>query len=161
MPRFGRILFCGLVFRGDDLIDPLKPLNYILPLKWLFNAAGWDIFTPAVYAGAEECTLAANPLCIQTDNGAKPGYWCPNATGLNCFGRTGAQVLETLHYSYDTLKSEDQRAMDVGLILAFAVTLKLCYSVALVRMNRTAGVLKAADPELSRKMDLDAVKQEV
>merc|ERR1719174_133671 len=40
------ILFCGLVFRGEDCIWPLRAFYYILPLKWLFNAAAYDVYYP-------------------------------------------------------------------------------------------------------------------
>ena len=41
------------------------------------------------------------------------------------------QVLETLHLSYESLDSKDERAMDVGINLAMAVALKACFFLGL------------------------------
>lgn len=140
------ILFCGLVFRGEDCIWPLRAFYYLLPLKWLFNATAWNIYMPARYDDAQLCTPGTDPRCSNL------GYYCANLTSLDCFGHTGAQVLETLHFSYDTLSSKDERAMDIAFILAFAVLLKTAYAYGVVRICRSSPKLQSsrrAGPKVS------------
>jgi len=134
------ILFCGLVFRGEDCIWPLRAFYYLLPLKWLFNATAWSIYMPTRYDDAQPCTPGSNPRCNNL------GYFCANLTSLDCFGHTGAQVLDTLHFSYDTLSSKDERAQDIAFILAFAALLKTCYAIGVVRMCRSNAKLQQSGP---------------
>merc|ERR1711966_456392 len=93
------ILFCGLVFKGNDVIWPFRVLYYVLPLRYMFNLAGYDLYMPTSYSGALSCvpgvesvvTLSGNTTC-----GAN-GFYCPTATtSLECLGQTGQQVLDSL-----------------------------------------------------------------
>ena len=93
------IMFCGLVFRGTDVIWPIRSFYYALPLRWLFNGVGYDIYTPATFDGAELCTPGA---VITGGTGVCPstGFFCPGESGtLGCYGRTGPQVREALRRS--------------------------------------------------------------
>jgi len=130
------LLFCGLLFRGEDVIWPLRLFYYVLPLKWLFNSAAYDIYTPVVYPDAELCTPGSDPMCSML------GYKCANLTSINCFGHTGAQVLDTLHYSFPTLSSKDERGLDIACILGFSVALKVMYAIGLVLVTKSKASLK-------------------
>jgi len=132
------ILFCGLVFRGEEVIWPLRTFYYILPMKWLFNSAAYDVYMPAVYTDAQLCTPMVDPACTMA------GFKCANLTSINCFGHTGEQVLDTLHYSFDALTSDDERALDLGAILAFAVAVKLMYAVGVVMATKSTAKLQPA-----------------
>ena len=88
------IVFCGLVFRGGDVIWPFRLLYYVMPLRWLFNGLGYDLYTPSTYDGAFECVPGEN---VETDQGiatcAATGFYCTDASqSLGCYGRTGSQV---------------------------------------------------------------------
>ena len=130
------ILFCGLVFRGEDCIWPLRAFYYVMPLKWVFNSAAWDIYMPAEYPDAENCVYGVDPACTAL------GYKCPALSSLECFGHTGAQVLDTLSYSYDTLGSKDERWFDILLALAFALLMKFLYAVGLMISVQATAPLK-------------------
>ena len=124
------IVFCGLVFRGGDVIWPFRLFYYALPLKWLFNAIGYDVYTPDTFSGATSCepgaALASGAVCPPT------GYYCEGAaTSFGCWGRTGQQVLDTLHLSYESLTSEDQRPFDVVILLIMVAVLKIGYVMVL------------------------------
>ena len=125
------LLFCGLLFRGEDVIWPLRLFYYILPLKWLFNSAAYDIYTPVVYSDAELCSPTTDPMCTMG------GFKCVNLTAINCFGHTGSQVLDTLHLSFPTLSSGDDRVLDIACILAFAVFLKICYAIGVIYATKS------------------------
>jgi hypothetical protein len=129
------IVFCGLVFRGGDVVWPFRVFYYIMPLRWLFNGLGYDLYTPSTYDGALECTPGA---AITTDQGdatcAATGFYCTDASqSLGCYGRTGSQVLETLHFAYESLGSEDERLMDVMILLGMALVLKVAFVFVLWR----------------------------
>ena len=120
------IVFCGLVFRGGDVIWPFRLFYYTLPLKWVFNAIGYDVFTPGVFSGAAECTAGAALSSGGTCSSA--GYYCEGAaTSFGCWGRSGSQVLSTLHLSYESLTEEDERGFDILVLLIMVVVLKLGY----------------------------------
>ena len=40
------IVFCGLVFKATDVVWPFRLFHYVLPLKWTFNASGYDVYMP-------------------------------------------------------------------------------------------------------------------
>ena len=53
-----------------------------------------------------------------------------------------SQVLDTLHYSYDTLSSKDERAIDLACIVAFAASLKLVYIIGVHVTTKATAKLK-------------------
>jgi len=133
------IVFCGLVFRGGDVIWPFRLFYYIMPLRWLFNGCGWDIYTPAIFSGATNC-VAGDPIVSSAGNGTCPpsmdpsvgSFFCYDASSsLGCFGREGNQVLATLHMTYESLGPDDERVMDVLILIGMAVVCKLSYMGAL------------------------------
>ena len=68
-----------------------------LPLRWLFNGLGYDLYTPLTYDGAFECVPGEN---VTTDQGiatcTTTGFYCTDASqSVNCFGRTGSQARHT------------------------------------------------------------------
>jgi len=129
------IVFCGLVFRGGDVIWPFRALYYVMPLRWLFNGLGYDLYTPSTYGGAFECVPGDD---VTTDQGtatcAATGFYCTDASqSLGCYGRTGSQVLDTLHFAYESLDSADDRVMNVLIMLGMALVLKVAFVLVLWR----------------------------
>jgi len=123
------ILNTGVVFRGDDIIWPIRLFYYILPLQYTFNGAAYSLIQPSTFDGAALCAPGAT---VQTQLGLEAcnynGFYCPNATSpLTCYGRSGLQVLHSLHYIYDTIGDEDKRGLDILLLLAIALVVKLHY----------------------------------
>merc|ERR1719163_960922 len=126
------IVFCGLVFRGEDVVWPFRSFYYALPLKWTFNAMAWDVYTPDEFSGATECVpgdvidAAAGTVCTAA------GFYCEGlTTSFGCWGRTGAQVLRTLHMSYESINAGDDRWLDVGVLLLIVFLMKVGYVVVL------------------------------
>jgi len=130
------IIFCGLVFRGNDVVWPFRAFFYMMPLKWLFNATGYDIYMPGEFSGAELCTpgatITAEDGSISTCTDA--GFYCEGATSsFGCWGRTGEQVLQTLHMTYESLEPSDGRLLDLAVLLGMVVALKIGYTATLWR----------------------------
>ena len=127
------IAFCGLVFRGTDVVWPLRSFYYALPLRWLFNSVGYDIYSPSSFSGAANCAPSTN---VTTDQGiavcTSAGFYCDDSSSsFGCWGHTGQQVLATLHKSYESLDADDERAMNVGIILGMMVAMKIGFNFAL------------------------------
>jgi len=146
------IVFCGLVFRGADVVWPFRAFYYTLPMKWSFNSLGYDIYHPAVYNGAADCVPGAN---VTTDQGAAvcptSGFYCSDASQtLGCYGRDGEQVLSTLHLTYESLNSDDERLMDAGIMLVMVAILKVSFAAVLVR------AVLASDSPMSHPTVADA-----
>merc|ERR1712216_318151 len=125
------IVFCGLVFRATDVVWPFRLFYYVLPLKWTFNAAGYDVYMPsASFKGAALCDAGED---VALSSGAvvacpSAGFYCDGAaTAFGCWGATGKQVLHTLSLSYESLGTDDDRGLDVGILLLMGFVLKLAY----------------------------------
>ena len=105
----------------------------MLPLKWTFNGAGYDIWMPTTYEEAEVCLEGSTTVTSQgVGVCSSAGFYCPNATNtLGCFGATGKQVLDTLHLTYESLDSDDQRGLDTLILLLMAGVLKIGFTAAL------------------------------
>ena len=81
---------------SSDLALP-SCVSRSLPLRWLLNGLGYDLYTPLTYDGAFECVPGEN---VTTDQGiatcATTGFYCTDASqSVNCFGRTGSQARHT------------------------------------------------------------------
>jgi len=146
------ILFCGLVFKGEDVIWPFRLLYYILPLKYMFNAGGRDIFIPTTYAGALSCAAGVDTITTTygTTTCGADGFYCPDSTtSLTCLGQTGAQVLDSLHHTYESVSSKDDRVIDIVIMLGIGCAFKLMYIAVFARQCspvqlRAAGKLSRA-----------------
>lgn len=65
-------------------------------------------------------------------------------------------MLETLHLSYESLDSKDERLMDVGINLGMAVALKVCFFLGLWQKVNASSEPLDKPPELSKKSASDA-----
>jgi len=137
------IVFCGLVFRGDDVIWPFRLFYYVLPLRWLFNALTYDIYMPETYNGAELCNPGNE---IPGGNGTvcqSVGYFCPDMpsdVSIGCWGREGSQVLSTLHLTYESLSQngDDNRPLDFGILIGMGLIIKFMFVLKLVQEVRAS-----------------------
>jgi len=142
---FVSALFSGLVFRGTDVIWPIRVLYYCLPMKWFFSATAYSILveTPP-YEGTVPCERRPDRgVCVS-------GFECPaDPFGLACFGSNGTQILDSLGANYDAVSSENTVLTDLSIILAIGVLFKLSYLVYLC-----GGCTSGSEPEPPRKMSI-------
>jgi len=130
------IMFCGLVFRGKDVIWPFRTMYYALPLRWLFNGCGYDIYMPTTFTDATSCVAGATINTTQGEALCPPtGFYCETSgtSSLGCYGYTGSEVLSTLHFMYESLDNTDDRLMDLGILLGMAALIKAQYTFFLWR----------------------------
>ena len=89
--------------------------------------------------GTNVTTDQGNATCAET------GFYCTDAsTSLGCYGRTGSQVLSTLHLTYESLDSADDRLMDFIIMLSMGLGFKLQFAIFLMRAVSVSDSPKAA-----------------
>jgi len=138
-------LFSGLVFRGSDVIWPIRLLYYCLPMKWFFSATAYSILAESPpYEGTVPCEPRPDRgICIA-------GFKCPaDPFGLACFGQNGTQILDSLGSNYDAVSSENTVLSDLLIVLIIGVVFKAMYVVYLY-----AGCTTGSEPDVPRKMTI-------
>jgi len=137
---FTCFLFAGILVPVEDIIWPLRAFCYSFPLRWCFRSMAYLEFDEN-FSGAEFCDNAGEPGCFfhyeSSTSPMLPGWSCVNDESSRtdaefvCFGKTGAQVIDTLGVSYSTLSSENTVAVDFLINAAIYFGAKLCLLVAL------------------------------
>jgi ABC-type multidrug transport system ATPase subunit len=122
--------FCAFLFSGDFLnpdfiIWPFRVLCWCLPLRWSIRAMNYLEFHGTEWEGAELNSVSPS------------GFVCPGANSpLNCFGRTGDQVLNSLMQQFGNLSTEDTVAEDIAYCLIIAAVFKIIAIVSIVLKTR-------------------------
>merc|ERR1712232_539877 len=117
---FASFLFSGLFLKPEFIIWPFRVFCYLLPLRWMLRAASYLEYNGTEWDGA---VLQSGGL----------GFTCPDAANaMQCFGRTGDQVLVSLRRQFGHISTEDTVLNDFLCILAIGVFFKLLYVTILV-----------------------------
>jgi hypothetical protein len=142
---FAATLFSGLVFRGVDVIWPIRVLYYILPFKYLFGGIAWAIYKDAEYSGAEPCPVGM-------DCGGRT-FYCPGDVtgGLQCWGRTGLEILSSGSYLYEVVSPTDYYLFYLSMLLAQAAVYKTLQFVVLYA--KSMANQRAKPPQVARASD--------
>jgi len=127
---FAGFLFCGIMVREGDVIWPFRALSYVTFLKWAIKNLVYLDFIDATWTGAVDD--ATTPL----------GYSCGDSP--LCFGRTGKEVLTSLHYTYDAIEAEDKLLENAMILLAIGCAYKLAYVFLFVRKSKAAKEINSA-----------------
>jgi len=107
-----------MLVKDDDVIWPLRILCYIFPLRFCTQSMAYGEFIDSTFDGTERC----NPI---NDLGCEPGgYMC---TTRACFGKTGAEVLESLNVHFGLITSADKTMENIVNLLIFGVSVKVLY----------------------------------
>ena len=82
MNWFIALLFSGIIFRGEDVVWPLRALYYVYPLQYLMNSLSFLVMRDATYEGAVPCAI--DPLScpkvlydLSASGSASPQYGLP------------------------------------------------------------------------------------
>ena len=131
---FISFLFSGVMVPEEQVIWPFRAFIYILPLKWAFSGSQWLDVIDSEYTGAylcEEGSSAGRTDCVfhfdDAGNKLYPGWTCsdtPNGeyNPLQCFGKLGWQVLDSIGMNYKSIESTDQQ----GNIYLYIIAIGLC-----------------------------------
>jgi len=148
---FLAFLFAGVVIDPSQVVWPFRTLAYILPFRWGFAGIAYTEYAGTSWSGAVSCPANlsygesyeagcpgapySSTLCMGVQDSG--GLFCcpgvPNSAARLCQGATGAQILDTLNILHKVVENEDQRGMDIGLIIAITAVFKLLFTVLLWR----------------------------
>merc|ERR1712146_637029 len=113
------------------------------------------------YDGAYDCDGSVRDDCIYhfSDSGRKilPGWTCskePNGeyNPMQCFGKEGWQILDSLGKNYDSITSNDEVDMNFGIIIAIALVMWLQYVIfAYIQVGAVSTPSDEAPPVLPGK----------
>lgn len=121
---FAGFLFCGIMVRESDVVWPFRAFSYITFLKWAIKNIVYLDFIDATWTGAVTDTTSAS------------GFSCGGDP--YCFGRTGKEVLSSLHYQYDAIDAEDKLLENAMILLAIGIAYKAVYALFFVRKAKKA-----------------------
>jgi len=130
---FAAFLFAGVMVPEADVIWPLRVLCKVLPLKYAIRGMAFVEIHGTTWKGAV------------LDAAAPRGFTCPeDPSYLECYGRTGAQVLETLGANFKSISSSDTVMEDLFVICMVSLVFKLLFVAAASYRSRGARPLSAA-----------------
>eukprot|EP00293_Proteomonas_sulcata_P018213 CAMPEP_0184314936 /NCGR_PEP_ID=MMETSP1049-20130417/78633_1 /TAXON_ID=77928 /ORGANISM="Proteomonas sulcata, Strain CCMP704" /LENGTH=190 /DNA_ID=CAMNT_0026633147 /DNA_START=62 /DNA_END=634 /DNA_ORIENTATION=- len=118
---FTSFLFSGLVVAEADVMWPFRIFNYCLPFRYGISALTKVEYDKDVTFGG--AVVADNEL----------GFSCPELSDLQCYGRTGDQVLKTLSNSYKSLSPDTNILEMILAILAISAVFKVLYFINFYR----------------------------
>ena len=98
-------------------------------LKWAIKNMVYLDFIDAAWIGAVDDATAAK------------GFSCGSSP--LCFGRTGVEVLASLHDSYDAIEAEDKLVKNAMILLGIGIGYKLMYFASFVRKSQKAKTIDA------------------
>lgn len=102
---FTCFLFMGSFLQAENTILPFGFFMLVLPLKWTCMAMSFNVFSDSEWEGA-----------VLTEDNSK-GFVCPNMPAMNCYGKTGTQVLTSLAMDFSDV-SPDDRTWECALWIA-------------------------------------------
>ena len=141
----------GFILAAEDIIWPFRIFTYVLPLRWTVRASAYFLFinTPeyaggrfppeirrralrrrrAARAGTADCApaIASNSTDVDLAFCSYRDFYCPDNPPQQCWGRTGAQILDSLGAVYDVYSSADATAACLLIIAGWALLTKLLY----------------------------------
>jgi hypothetical protein len=122
---FLAFLFSGLFLKPDFIIWPFRALCSCLPLRWALRAMVYLEYHGTEWEGAELSSVSPT------------GFVCPGAgSPMNCFGRTGDQVLKSLVQQFGNLSTEDTVVEDICYCLIIAGVFKIICIVSIILKTR-------------------------
>ena len=132
---FGAFLFAGVIINPEYVVYPFRLMMYVFPMRWCFKSMTYVEFSDATYKQAELCDPTDPTQALPTD-GYGPcypgGFRCTDEVKtLQCFGKTGQQVLSSLSEMFPAVSTDSSLARDVGVTLGMCLVLKLLFSWAL------------------------------
>jgi len=142
---FVSFLFNGIAIPIDAVIWPFRVFCYVLPYRWAQAAITYTIFIfSPQYNGAEPCNITTSlPPNGSPENrtvSCDPttpdehgfGFYCPNLDPAQCFGRTGAQLLNSIGQTFTSVSATDDWHLACLYMLAMALFFKLHFYGLLV-----------------------------
>jgi ABC-type multidrug transport system ATPase subunit len=131
---FASFLFNGVLVAEDDVVWPFRVGFSILPLKWCFRSLLYLEYSDTTFSGAE------------IDASDSRGFTCGADNILQCYGRTGKQVLDSLGDNYQSISSANNVGKDVGIMLAIGAVFMLMHIYLLTKKTKAVKLVKSPQP---------------
>lgn len=125
---FAEFLFSGLLVRDEDVIWPLRAICYVLPLRYGVQAMVYSEFIGTTFSGVETC-VPSNLTCPL-------GFTCGEDYYAPCYGESGYQVLENIHYTFPLISGDDSTLNAILYMTAYCVVWKIVYILRILWMVR-------------------------
>jgi len=122
---FANFLFSGMFIAAADVVWPFRLFCYILPLGHSMTAMIYTEYHKKEWSGAVLDATDARGFSCDAD-----------VSTMNCYGRTGLQVLDSLHDNYDMVRSSDVVGEKVLYVILAGLFFKACYAAVLVLKTR-------------------------
>jgi len=128
---FASFLFGGFLVPEANVPMPLRLLVPLSPINWASKAIVRAEFACNEFEGAN------------LDPSSPRGFSCST---IECYGRTGEQVLETLRQTAaKNLGAEPQLLLDCAMLLVIAILFRLCYFLVVCLRCRSGQPVQAPD----------------
>jgi ABC-type multidrug transport system ATPase subunit len=120
---FASFLFNGIFLPVDQIPWPFRVFSYILPFLYSIRSMAYQEYAEGPdWGGAVLCDPVKDSTCLPG------GYKCPGVSDVNaCYGRTGVQVLDSIHNVFDTFNSNNTFNTDVAILIAIAIVCKIFF----------------------------------
>lgn len=133
------------MFRSGDVFWPLRILFFITPFQWTFSSYTYLMLEDiSEYQDAELCEVLDCPQ----------GFRCAETVSpLQCYGKTGQQILNSLHVNYETVRTTDSFAQNAACVLLITAVFKAAYVRKLYALTRgvtPTSTMLAADASRDR-----------
>jgi len=123
---FANFLFGGMVTQDKDVVWPLKAICYILPFRYgMIPLVYWE-YIDTIWKGASPCSTTTDAMCMPG------GYKCSD--NVVCFGRTGAQVLDSMSKIFGVLSSKNKTEECILFLLVYCVLIKVLYIIRIMQI---------------------------
>lgn len=163
---FTSFLFAGVMIPKDEVIWPFRTFVYILPLNWSVKTVAYLDAIDATYEGAYTAG------CLETDSTRRgdciyhlsssnariyPGWTCSKDESveynpMQCYGKEGWQVLDSLGKNYDSITSDDEVDINFGIIITIALVMWIQYVIfAYIQVGAVSNISDEAPPVLPGK----------
>eukprot|EP01033_Poteriospumella_lacustris_P013703 gene13704-biopygen6226 len=149
---FASFLFNGLFLPIKSIPWPFRVFSYILPFRYNIRSMAYQEYAEGPdWGGAVLCDPATDSSCLPG------GYKCTDTSASAvCFGRTGKQVLQSIHHVFDTFNSQDTFNTDVAILIGIAIICKIMFVVVMSVKARSESAI--VPPEYTKSGDAGSNK---
>jgi hypothetical protein len=124
---FSSFLFSGLFLVLPDIVWPFQVFAYIFPLRYGLQAMVFAEFFGSTFEGAALCDPSTIGCQSHGDTGVNDGWICSSTSTAECYGRTGDQILQSMHPLFYVIDSDINVGENIAILLALAVAAKIGY----------------------------------
>ena len=113
------MLFSGILLQPSHVTWVFRWLAYVSPLRWAMSIFVYYVLIDTVYTGAMWNATLGHFSCAA------------DATGHECYGITGRQILTTLSHNYEVITPDLDFTTEYLYLLCIAVAFKVGYGFTL------------------------------